>query len=79
MAKKHKHHAHPQVPPEPEDRTLHESLVHEFIDASVLDQDKARDKLKRTASLLKARYVLGETPLRFLAIENYLGGVRFLG
>ena len=77
MAKKGKQTA--RHPAKSADAALDWSLVHQFINAAVLDQDKAREMLRKTPTLLKARYRLNETPLHFLAIENYPGGVRFLG
>jgi hypothetical protein len=78
MAKKGSRPRH-RLPAKPHDVAVDWSLVYEFISASVLNQDKARDMLKKTPALLQARYRLHETPLHYLAIENYLGGVRFLG
>jgi hypothetical protein len=78
VAKKGKQ-PHPAHPAKPGDGALERSLVLEFIDASVNEQDKARDMLKRIPGLVHARWIHDETPLHFLAIEGYLGGVRFLG
>jgi hypothetical protein len=65
-------------PAKPGGLALDRSLVGAFIDAAVRDPDKARDMLKKTPTLLSAPWIHEETPLHFLAIENYLGGVRLL-
>jgi ankyrin repeat protein len=52
--------------------------IGEFIDAAVLDQEKALRMIKVQPDLLCARRGLHETALHFLAIEGYTDAVRFL-
>lgn len=54
------------------------NLIGEFIDACVKDQAKAASMLVTHPELQHARWTLQETPLHFLAIENFAEGVRFL-
>lgn len=56
---------------------LSHSIVGEFVDASVKDHAKAKKLLLKHPELKSSRW-LGESLLRFLAIENCAEGVRFL-
>ena len=53
-------------------------LIGQFIDAACEDHEKARELLSQHPDLAQARWIHGETALHFLAIENYVEGVRFL-
>ena len=57
---------------------LEKHLIGEFIDAVIQDQPKAQRLLKDYPTLLDSRWIHNETVLHFLAVENYLDGVRFL-
>ena len=57
---------------------LGKNLISEFIDAVVQDQPKAQRLLKDYPALLDSRWIHNETVLHFLAVENYVDGVRFL-
>lgn len=50
----------------------------QFIDAAVNDQPSAKEMLEQHPELIDDRYLWGETALHFLAVENYVDGVRFL-
>src|SRR5437764_169484 len=58
--------------------TLPTTLIGEFIDASVRDQDKAAELLAAHPDLINARWLHGETVLHFLTVEGFGDGVRFL-
>ncbi|MFN0137093.1 MAG: ankyrin repeat domain-containing protein [Phycisphaerae bacterium] len=49
----------------------------EFIDAAVDDHPKAKSMLAACPGLRDRGWLHGETALHFLAIENYIEGVRF--
>ena len=53
-------------------------IVGEFIDAVVDDETRARRLLTSHPELLNARWHLGETVLHFLAVEDFVDGVRRL-
>ena len=55
------------------------SGVGEFIDAVVLDPERAADMLRRQPGLRDARWLHDETALHFLAIEGKAEHVRLLG
>jgi ankyrin repeat protein len=57
---------------------LEKQLIGEFIDAVIQDQSRAQLLLKDYPILLDSRWIHNETVLHFLAVENYLDGVRFL-
>ena len=59
-------------------RGVDKELVGQFLDAAVRDQDRARQMFERHPDLLNARWILGETALHFLAVEDYVDGARFL-
>jgi ankyrin repeat protein len=59
-------------------RTVDRALIQQFIDAAVRDHSHARHLLELHPELLEARFLLGETVLHFLAVENFVEGVRFL-
>jgi ankyrin repeat protein len=63
-------------PKEPAD--LSKDEIGAFIDAAVQDHTVARQMLRAQPALLEAPWLHRETPLHFLAVENYLEGVRFL-
>jgi ankyrin repeat protein len=56
----------------------HDLELLEFVDAAVVDHDKARRLLGCSPDLLNRRNNLEETPLHFLSVENYAAGVAFL-
>lgn len=51
--------------------------VRRLIDLAVQDPDAARRLLAEQPELLQARYLHGETPLHFCAVEGLASGVRF--
>lgn len=53
-------------------------LVQKLIDLAVDDQPAAARLLREQPALLNARYIHGETPLHFCAVEGFVEGVRFL-
>jgi ankyrin repeat protein len=53
-------------------------LVGEFIDAAVQDPASARRMLQQHPAMLQGRWLHGESPLHFLAVEGYLEAVRLL-
>jgi ankyrin repeat protein len=55
-----------------------DKAVGAFIDAVVLDEDRARALLEGEPRLLNARWIHGETALHFLAVEGAVAAVRFL-
>jgi ankyrin repeat protein len=55
-----------------------QDLVSEFIDAAAQNAAKARQLLSQHPELIHARWVHGESVLHFLAVENFIDGVRFL-
>ena len=57
---------------------MKKNLIGLFIDAVIQDQPKAQRLLKDYPALLNSRWIHNETVLHFLAVENYLDGVRFL-
>ena len=59
-------------------RTVDKAVIQQFIDAAVRDHSHARQLLDLHPELLEARYLRGETVLHFLALENFVEGVRFL-
>ena len=59
-------------------KKLEKHLIGEFIDAIIQDQLKAQLLLKDYPALLDARWIHNETVLHFLAVENYVDGVRLL-
>jgi ankyrin repeat protein len=63
-------------PKEPAD--LSKDEIGAFIDAAVDNHAVARAMLRAQPALLEAPWLHRETPLHFLAVENYLEGVRFL-
>ena len=56
---------------------LPHTLVGDFIDAVVQDQERAARLLGAHPELLNARWIHDETALHFLAIEGFLDGVTF--
>ena len=59
-------------------KKLEKHLIGEFIDAVIQDQVRARLLLTDYPALLDSRWIHNETVLHFLAVENYVDGVRFL-
>jgi ankyrin repeat protein len=57
---------------------LPHELIGEFIDAVAEDRATAETLLREHADLLNARWIHNETVLHFLAIEDFVEGVRFL-
>ena len=57
---------------------LEKHVIGEFIDAVIQDQSKAQLLLEDYPTLLDSRWIHNETVLHFLAVENYVDGVRFL-
>jgi ankyrin repeat protein len=57
---------------------LEKDIIGEFIHAVVQDQPKAQRLLKNYPALLDSRWIHNETVLHFIAVENYVDGVRFL-
>jgi ankyrin repeat protein len=53
-------------------------LVAQLIDLAVQDQPAATKLLAEHPELLGSRYIHGETPLHFCAVEGFAEGVRFL-
>lgn len=53
-------------------------LVGDLIDAAVDDPSRAERLLADHPDLIHARWIHDETPLHFLAIENYPAGARWL-
>ena len=58
---------------------LEKDLIGQFIDAVIQDQPKAQLLLKDYPALLDSRWIYNESVLHFLAVEDYVDGVRFLG
>lgn len=56
---------------------LDRAYIAEFVDAAVQDQKKAARMLASHPELRQARFK-SESPLHFLAVENFVEGVRFL-
>jgi len=54
------------------------AVFHDFMDAAVHDQQRARRLLQKNPALLQMKSGLGETPLHYLAVENYVAAVAFL-
>lgn len=57
--------------------TVPPQIIGRFVDAAVQNQSEADRLLKQFPDLKSAKWV-GESILRFLAIENYPQGVRYL-
>jgi ankyrin repeat protein len=58
---------------------MEQQLIGNFIDASVIDQTRAKQLLQEHPELRDARWIHGETVLHFLAVEGYADAVRFAG
>jgi ankyrin repeat protein len=54
------------------------AFIGEFIDAAVQDRERAAGMLSAHPDLIDARWIHGETPLHFLAVEGFTDAVRFL-
>lgn len=59
--------------------TINDANIEEFIDAVVLDPDRAASLLRRNPALRDARWLHEETVLHFLAVEGKAEHVRLLG
>lgn len=55
-----------------------QEIVGQFIDAAVENHELAETLLKQYPRLREARWILGESVLHFLAIEDYPVGVKWL-
>ncbi|MBN2296601.1 MAG: ankyrin repeat domain-containing protein [Pirellulales bacterium] len=62
---------------ESENMTVPTEIVEKFVNAAVLNQPEADSLLEQYPELKSAQWA-GESPLRFLAIENYAEAVRYL-